>query len=108
MKLALATPTPEVKTTVPVALLSGSFPERMQKAARLGYDGVELMVVDNGSHDDSVARITAAFPHVHMYAIKENCGFAQGTNLGIMEAKRAFDPDYFFLLSNDTTGGREH
>jgi len=45
MKLALATPTPEVKTTVPVALLSGSFPERMRKAARLGYDGVELMVV---------------------------------------------------------------
>jgi len=45
MKLALATPTPEVKTTVPVALLSGTFGERMQKAARLGYDGVELMVV---------------------------------------------------------------
>jgi sugar phosphate isomerase/epimerase len=45
MKLALATPTPEVKTAVPVALLSGTFGERMQKAARLGYDGVELMVV---------------------------------------------------------------
>ena len=45
MKLALATPTPEVKTPIPVALLTGSFSERMQKAARLGYDGVELMVV---------------------------------------------------------------
>jgi sugar phosphate isomerase/epimerase len=45
MKLALATTTPEVKTFVPVALLTGSFGERMQKAARLGYDGVELMVV---------------------------------------------------------------
>lgn len=45
MKLALATPTPDVKTPIPVALLSGSFPERMQKAAHLGYDGVELMVV---------------------------------------------------------------
>ncbi|GAB4540369.1 MAG: 5-keto-L-gluconate epimerase [Anaerolineae bacterium] len=45
MKLSLATPTPEVKTTVPVALLSGTFAERLQKAARLGYDGVELMVV---------------------------------------------------------------
>jgi len=45
MKLALATTTPEVRTTIPVALLSGSFPERLQKAARLGYDGVELMVV---------------------------------------------------------------
>jgi sugar phosphate isomerase/epimerase len=45
MKLALATPTPEVQTPIPVALLTGSFAERMQKAARLGYDGVELMVV---------------------------------------------------------------
>ena len=45
MKLALATPTPEVTTPIPVALLTGSFGERMQKAARLGYDGVELMVV---------------------------------------------------------------
>ena len=45
MKLALATPTPEVEVPVPVALLSGTFEERLQKAARLGYDGVELLVV---------------------------------------------------------------
>ena len=45
MKLALATPTPEVETPVPVALLTGTFADRMQKAAHLGYDGVELMVV---------------------------------------------------------------
>ncbi len=44
MKLAVATPTPEVETPVPVALLSGTFAERLQKATRLGYDGVELMV----------------------------------------------------------------
>jgi len=44
MKLAFATPTPEVKATVPVALFSGSFSERLEKAAHLGYDGVELMV----------------------------------------------------------------
>ena len=44
MKLALVTLTPEVMLSVPVALLSGTFTERMQKAAKLGYDGVELMV----------------------------------------------------------------
>jgi sugar phosphate isomerase/epimerase len=43
MKLALATHTPEVSEPPPVALLSGSFDERLQKAARMGYDGVELM-----------------------------------------------------------------
>jgi sugar phosphate isomerase/epimerase len=45
MKLAPAITTPEVEMVVPVALLAGSFAERLQKAARLGYDGVELMVV---------------------------------------------------------------
>jgi len=45
MKIALATPTPEVNAPVPVALLTGSFKERLQKAARMGYDGIELMVV---------------------------------------------------------------
>jgi sugar phosphate isomerase/epimerase len=44
MKLALATTTPEIRATVPVALLSGSFAERLHKAVDLGYDGVELMV----------------------------------------------------------------
>ncbi len=45
MKLSVVTPTPEVEAAVPVALLSGTFAERLQKAARLGCDGVELMVV---------------------------------------------------------------
>jgi sugar phosphate isomerase/epimerase len=45
MKLSLATPTPEVEVPIPVALLSGTFSSRLQKAARLGYDGIELMVV---------------------------------------------------------------
>ena len=45
MKLAAVTPTPEIEIPVPVALLSGTFAERLQKAARLGFDGVELMVV---------------------------------------------------------------
>jgi sugar phosphate isomerase/epimerase len=45
MKLSLATPTPEIEVPIPVALLSGTFPDRLQKAARLGYDGIELMVV---------------------------------------------------------------
>jgi sugar phosphate isomerase/epimerase len=62
MKLALATPTPEVKTPVPVALLSGSFAERMQKAAHLGYDGVELMAVhpDELNVDEIHAQVSAA------------------------------------------------
>jgi len=44
VKLSVAIQTSEIKTQIPVALLSGSFFERLQKAAEYGYDGVELMV----------------------------------------------------------------
>lgn len=62
MKLALATPTPEVTAPVPVALLSGTFAERMQKASRLGYDGVELLVVrpDDLSADEIRTQVSDA------------------------------------------------
>ncbi len=43
MKLALVVPTPDVNIPIPVALLRGTFTERLQKAAQLGYNGVELM-----------------------------------------------------------------
>ncbi len=35
----------------PLALLSGTFEEKVEKAARLGYDGIELMVRDPAELD---------------------------------------------------------
>jgi sugar phosphate isomerase/epimerase len=46
MKLALCTTTPEVQVPVPVALLSGSISERLDRAVALGCDGLEFMVLD--------------------------------------------------------------
>jgi sugar phosphate isomerase/epimerase len=43
LRLSAAIKTYEFKKEVPVALFSGSFSERLKKAAELGYDGVELM-----------------------------------------------------------------
>jgi sugar phosphate isomerase/epimerase len=45
MRLSVVTTTPEVQAQVPVALLSGFFAERLERAAQLGYDGVELMTL---------------------------------------------------------------
>ena len=45
LKLALVIPTPEVQANIPVALLTGSFTQRLEKAVQLGYDGVELMAL---------------------------------------------------------------
>jgi len=46
MKLALVLTTPEVQPAPPVALLTGTFTARLAKAKALGYDGVEIMVMD--------------------------------------------------------------
>jgi sugar phosphate isomerase/epimerase len=46
MKLAAVITTPEIAAPVPVAFFRGGFAERLDKATALGYDGVELMVLD--------------------------------------------------------------
>jgi sugar phosphate isomerase/epimerase len=45
MKLAVTTLTAEITRPISVALLAEGFSERLQNAARLGYDGVELVTV---------------------------------------------------------------
>ncbi len=61
-----------------------------------------IWVVDNGSTDDSVARIRAAFPQVHVLAGERNLGFAGGNNLALRRAMAA-GAAYILLLNNDAT-----
>ena len=54
----------------PLALLSGSFAEKVSRAAALGYDGIELMVRDPASLDwprsrDTHAAETGSAPSRH-------------------------------------------
>lgn len=42
----MAIQTTEVQRVVPVALLCGTFEEKLAKAAGLGYDGAELMTAE--------------------------------------------------------------
>jgi GT2 family glycosyltransferase len=59
------------------------------------------VVVDNGSSDDSVARIHAAHPEVPILATGRNLGFSGGNNVGIREVMNQ-NVDYVWLLNNDT------
>lgn len=70
-----------------------------------GTFNLEVIVVDNGSTDDSVDRITK-FIDSEKSAIKlvenqENLGFAGGNNIGIKHALEN-EADYVMLLNNDT------
>ena len=43
---------------------------------------MEIIVVDNGSTDDSAVLVAELFPHVHLIRSPENLGFARASNLG--------------------------
>jgi GT2 family glycosyltransferase len=65
------------------------------------YPELTIIVVDNGSTDDSVGRIKAAHSDVLLLNSVKNLGFAGGNNIGIRHAL-AHGADYVWLLNNDT------
>ena len=58
----------------------------------------EVVLVDNGSTDDSVALARELLPGVRVVEVGTNSGFARGSNLGIREARGS----QVVLLNNDT------
>lgn len=62
----------------------------------------QVIVVDNGSTDDSVSSIRHSYPDVALLETGENLGYAEGNNAGIRFALEQ-GADYIFILNNDTT-----
>lgn len=75
--------------------------ECLNSLQTIEFDNFDVLVVDNGSVDDSVQEISRRFPEVTVVATGKNLGFAEGNNIGILDAiKRG--AEYVFLLNNDT------
>ncbi len=60
-----------------------------------------VLVVDNGSTDDSAREIARAFPDIELIATGSNLGYAEGNNVGLRHALKA-SPDAILILNNDT------
>lgn len=88
MQLALAVQTPDVTIPLPVALLSGAWPERLDKAARLGVDGLELMTADPAQLDVPALRAGLEAHGLRAVAVGSGAAAMQ-TGLTLMHA----DPD---------------
>ena len=62
-------------------------------------DGHDVLVIDNGSLDDSIHYINLTFPTVQLIPLKENVGFAQGYNDGLERIKGKYE--HYLLLNSD-------
>jgi GT2 family glycosyltransferase len=65
---------------------------------RQKFRNFEIILVDNGSSDDSVSFTRENYPGVIMVENKTNLGFAGGTNTGI----RLANGEFILTLNNDT------
>ncbi|HVN86693.1 MAG TPA: glycosyltransferase family 2 protein [Candidatus Binatia bacterium] len=65
---------------------------------RQTLSGVEILVVDNGSADGSVAYLRDTFSTVQVLANEANWGYGRALNAGIRRAQG----HYLFALNNDT------
>ncbi len=63
----------------------------------LPADTFEVVFVDNGSSDDSVAHVRANWPTARVLPLKTNLGFAGGINAGVKFSKGV----YVALINND-------
>ena len=70
----------------------------MPTLASQDYPRIEMVLVDNGSKDESVSIFRKQFPDAKIVELKKNIGFSGGNNFGIEKATG----EYIFLLNNDT------
>jgi GT2 family glycosyltransferase len=78
------------------ALLRGCISSVKSATRKSSY---EIILVDNGSTDDSVAVVKRSFPDVAIIENKANLGFSRANNRGIAASRGR----YVCLLNNDTT-----
>lgn len=63
----------------------------------------EILIVDNGSTDDSVAFLRARYPQVHLLEMGRNTGFAAAVNAGIQSTRAP----WVALVNTDTRASPE-
>lgn len=72
--------------------------ELLESLRRQDYSNLEVIVVDNGSKEDSTPLLKARYPEIVAIRSAQNLGFAGGNNVGINRSSG----DYLFFLNNDT------
>ena len=90
-------------STVSIIILNYNGKKWLEKCLpswkKVTYPNKEVIVVNNGSSDDSEEFVKKNHPEVRLLNINPNRGFAGGNNYGVKKAKGK----YVLILNNDTT-----
>jgi len=65
---------------------------------KLQYPNKEIIIVNNGSTDDSASFVKKYYPEITVIELRRNVGYAKGKNIGVSKAKGK----YILALDNDT------
>ena len=60
-------------------------------------EGIEVIVADNASSDDSISMLHSCFPDLRIIQLEQNYGFADGYNRSL----RQVEAEYYLLLNSD-------
>lgn len=87
------------KVTISLLTWNGAryLPWLLKSLENQTYKGWELLVLDNASHDQSVATVKEYYPPAKVIQQKTNLGFAKGHNLLVSWSKS----DYILFLNQD-------
>ncbi len=75
--------------------------ECLESVRKIDYPNYDIIVVDNGSMDNSVEQLRLHAHDIQIICNGKNLGYAEGNNVGIRYALNN-GADYIFLLNNDT------
>lgn len=65
------------------------------------YEAISILLVNNGSTDDTVDQVSSRYPDIQIVNLPENLGPTRGYNAGFREAL-AHNFRYILLVNNDT------
>jgi GT2 family glycosyltransferase len=90
-------PVPLVQVVIPTWNGASLLPYALDSLARQDYPNFTVVVVDNGSTDDTINVVRDRWPDVSVVALPENTGFAHAINCGI----KAGTATLLALINND-------
>lgn len=72
----------------------------LESLSNLSYPNQKVILVDNGSTDNSLERFREYDPNLEILETGKNLGYAEGNNIGIRHILK-YQPEYVFVINND-------